>query len=55
MYEIVIDSAQFKGKRPVQQHRLVNEVRQSIDIQRESISMDKATSWLLQFQRMTFS
>lgn len=26
MYEIVIDSTEFKGKRPVQQHRLVNEV-----------------------------
>ena len=26
MYEIVIDSEQFKGKRLLQQHRLVNEV-----------------------------
>jgi len=26
MYEIVIDSAKFQGKRPVQQHRMVNEV-----------------------------
>ena len=26
MYEIVIDSEQFEGKRLLQQHRLVNEV-----------------------------
>ena len=26
MYEIVIDSEQFQGKRLLQQHRLVNEV-----------------------------
>ena len=26
MFEIVIDSEQFKGKRLLQQHRMVNEV-----------------------------
>ena len=26
MYEIIIDSAKFEGKRPVQQHRMVNDV-----------------------------
>ena len=30
MYEIVIDSELFKGKRLIQQHRMINEVREFI-------------------------
>lgn len=38
MYEIVIDSKLFEGKRLIQQHRLVNEVMLAPDLFSDAVS-----------------
>ena len=45
MYEIVVDSEQFSGKRLVQQHRMVTEVRHSHFMHLKIVSAFPLGAW----------